>query len=131
MMHVTLPQSAPVVTGYGKLVMAEFHDTESPNESFSFDKNQERYSLCALKAHGLPRLSWEGDAARTDESGSQSGRCVRTNPANERHADCQGQKLCGSVIFSRCSCQKVFPEQRHSGGWRHPSNVSQRGNGGS
>jgi len=34
MMHVTLPQSAPVVTGYGKLVMAEFHDTDSPNESF-------------------------------------------------------------------------------------------------
>ncbi len=51
----TLPQSAPDVTGYGRLVMAESDDTKSPNESFSFDQNQERYSLYALKAYALPR----------------------------------------------------------------------------
>jgi len=52
--------ACPVVTGYGKLVMAEFDYTKTPKESFSFDQNQERYSMFALKAHVLPRLYWHG-----------------------------------------------------------------------
>jgi len=52
--------ACPVVTGYGKLVMAEFDYTKTPKESFPFDQNQERYSMYALKAYALPRLYWHG-----------------------------------------------------------------------
>ena len=52
--------ACPVVTGYGKLVMAEFDYSKTPKESFSFDQNQERYSMFALKAYALPRLYWHG-----------------------------------------------------------------------
>jgi sulfide:quinone oxidoreductase len=52
--------ACPVVTGYGKLVMAEFDYSKQPKESFPFDQNQERYSMYALKAYGLPRMYWHG-----------------------------------------------------------------------
>jgi len=52
--------ACPVVTGYGKLVMAEFDYTKTPKESFPFDQNQERYSMFAFKAYALPRLYWHG-----------------------------------------------------------------------
>lgn len=52
--------ACPVVTGYGKLIMAEFDYSKNPKESFPFDQNQERYSMYALKAYGLPRLYWHG-----------------------------------------------------------------------
>ncbi|PEN13802.1 pyridine nucleotide-disulfide oxidoreductase [Longibacter salinarum] len=52
--------SCPLVTGYGKLVLAEFDYDKNPMESFPFDQSQERYSMYALKAYGLPRMYWNG-----------------------------------------------------------------------
>jgi sulfide:quinone oxidoreductase len=52
--------SCPVVTGYGRLVLAEFDYTKGPCESFPFDQNKERYSMYALKAYALPRMYWHG-----------------------------------------------------------------------
>lgn len=52
--------SCPVVTGFGKLVMAEFDYEGQPCETFPFDQSEERYSMYALKAYGLPRLYWHG-----------------------------------------------------------------------
>lgn len=52
--------SCPVVTGYGRLVLAEFDYTKQPYESFPFDQNRERYSMYALKAYMLPRMYWHG-----------------------------------------------------------------------
>jgi sulfide:quinone oxidoreductase len=52
--------ACPVVTGYGKLIMAEFDYSKNPKESFPFDQNQERYSMYALKAYALPRAYWHG-----------------------------------------------------------------------
>ncbi len=52
--------SCPLVTGYGKLILAEFDYDKQPMESFPFDQGQERYSMYALKAHGLPRMYWHG-----------------------------------------------------------------------
>jgi sulfide:quinone oxidoreductase len=48
------------VTGYGRLVLAEFDYTKGPCESFPFDQNKERYSMYALKAYALPRMYWHG-----------------------------------------------------------------------
>lgn len=50
--------SCPVVTGYGRLVLAEFDYTKGPCESFPFDQNQERYSMYMLKAYALPKMYW-------------------------------------------------------------------------
>jgi len=52
--------SCPLVTGYGKLILAEFDYNKQPKESFPFDQGKERYSMYALKAYGLPRLYWHG-----------------------------------------------------------------------
>jgi sulfide:quinone oxidoreductase len=52
--------SCPLVTGYGKLVLAEFDYDKNPQESFPFDQTRERYSMYALKAYGLPRMYWNG-----------------------------------------------------------------------
>lgn len=52
--------SCPLVTGYGSLVLAEFDYNKQPQESFPFDQSQERYSMYALKAYGLPQLYWHG-----------------------------------------------------------------------
>lgn len=52
--------SCPLVTGYGKLVLAEFDYDGKPQESFPFDQSQERYSMYALKAYGLPQMYWHG-----------------------------------------------------------------------
>jgi sulfide:quinone oxidoreductase len=52
--------SCPLVTGYGKLVLAEFDYDKQPDESFPFDQSRERYSMYALKAYGLPRMYWNG-----------------------------------------------------------------------
>lgn len=52
--------ACPVVTGYGKLIMAEFDYTKEPAESFPFDQNRERYSMYALKAYALPKMYWNG-----------------------------------------------------------------------
>jgi len=52
--------SCPLVTGYGKLVLAEFDYDGKPAESFPFDQSQERYSMYALKVYALPELYWNG-----------------------------------------------------------------------
>ena len=52
--------SCPLVTGYGKLILAEFDYDKNPAESFPFDQSQERYSMYALKAYGLPKMYWHG-----------------------------------------------------------------------
>ena len=40
--------------------LAEFDYDKVPQESFPFDQSQERYSMYALKAYGLPRFYWHG-----------------------------------------------------------------------
>ena len=52
--------SCPLVTGYGRLILAEFGYNGQPMESFPFDQSQERYSMYALKAYALPNLYWHG-----------------------------------------------------------------------
>ncbi|MCB9914474.1 MAG: NAD(P)/FAD-dependent oxidoreductase [Planctomycetes bacterium] len=52
--------SCPLVTGYGKLILAEFGYGGKVMETFPFDQRQERYSMYALKAYGLPELYWNG-----------------------------------------------------------------------
>ncbi|MBM4357047.1 MAG: NAD(P)/FAD-dependent oxidoreductase [Deltaproteobacteria bacterium] len=52
--------SCPVVTGYGKLVLAEFDYDGNPVETFPFNQAKERWSMYQLKAHLLPQLYWHG-----------------------------------------------------------------------
>jgi sulfide:quinone oxidoreductase len=52
--------SCPIVTGYGKLVLAEFDYEGKPQETFAFDQSKERLSMYLLKAYALPRLYWDG-----------------------------------------------------------------------
>lgn len=52
--------SCPVVTGRGKLIMAEFDYEKKPVESFPFDQRQERFSMYLAKAYALPQLYWHG-----------------------------------------------------------------------
>lgn len=52
--------SCPLVTGYGRLLMAEFIYGGIPKETLPYDQSKERYSLYALKAYGLPRMYWHG-----------------------------------------------------------------------
>ena len=52
--------SCPVVTGRGKLIMAEFNYAKEPVETFPADQRTERFSMYALKAYMLPRLYWHG-----------------------------------------------------------------------
>jgi len=52
--------SCPLVTGYGRLILAEFDYSGTPCETFPFDQAKERYSMYALKAYGLPEMYWNG-----------------------------------------------------------------------
>lgn len=52
--------SCPLVTGYGKAILAEFGYDGKILETFPFDQAKERYSMFALKAYGLPSLYWNG-----------------------------------------------------------------------
>lgn len=52
--------SCPLVTGYGRLVLAEFDYDNNPAPSFDFDTAQERYSMWLLKKDVLPNLYWHG-----------------------------------------------------------------------
>lgn len=52
--------SCPLVTGYGKLILAEFDYDGNPMESFPFDQSEERWSMWALKVYVLPELYWNG-----------------------------------------------------------------------
>ena len=50
--------SCPIVTGYGKLILAEFDYSNQPNETFPFDQSKERWSMYQLKTRVLPWLYW-------------------------------------------------------------------------
>ncbi|GAC1393177.1 MAG: FAD/NAD(P)-binding oxidoreductase [Ktedonobacteraceae bacterium] len=52
--------SCPLVTGYGRLVLAEFDYDLKPKETFPFNQAKERYSMYLLKAYGLPAMYWNG-----------------------------------------------------------------------
>ena len=52
--------SCPLVTGYGKLVMAEFDYDGNAQETFPVDQSKERRSMYFVKKHLLPRLYWNG-----------------------------------------------------------------------
>jgi sulfide:quinone oxidoreductase len=50
--------ACPLVTGYGKLVMAEFDYELTPQQTFPVDQTKERWSMYQLKRYGLPSLYW-------------------------------------------------------------------------
>jgi len=50
--------SCPIVTGYGKMVLAEFDYENKRRESFPFDQSKERWSMFQLKRYLLPWLYW-------------------------------------------------------------------------
>lgn len=50
--------SCPLVTAYGKLVLAEFDYNNKPAETFPFDQSKERWSMYQLKKQVLPWLYW-------------------------------------------------------------------------
>lgn len=50
--------SCPLITGYGKLVLAEFDYDNNPMETFPFDQSKERWSMYMLKSRVLPWLYW-------------------------------------------------------------------------
>jgi sulfide:quinone oxidoreductase len=52
--------ACPIITGYGKLVLAEFDYDLNPKETFPFDQSKERRSMYLMKKHGLPLLYWQG-----------------------------------------------------------------------
>lgn len=52
--------SCPLVTGYGKLVLAEFDYEKQPDETFPFNQAKERWSMWLLKKYVLPLLYWKG-----------------------------------------------------------------------
>jgi sulfide:quinone oxidoreductase len=52
--------SCPLVTGYGRVILAEFDYDGKPAPSFPFDTAKERWSMYQLKRYGLPALYWHG-----------------------------------------------------------------------
>lgn len=50
--------SCPLVTGYGKLVLAEFDYNNNPIETFPFNQAKERWTMYQLKKQVLPWLYW-------------------------------------------------------------------------
>jgi sulfide:quinone oxidoreductase len=50
--------SCPIITGYDKLVLAEFDYNNQPVETFPFDQSQERWSMFQMKKFILPYLYW-------------------------------------------------------------------------
>lgn len=52
--------SCPIVTGYGRLVLAEFDYDGNPAETFPFNQAKERWSMYLLKRYLLPQLYWHG-----------------------------------------------------------------------
>jgi len=52
--------SCPLVTGYGRLILAEFDYTGRPRPTFPFDTTRERRSMYELKRRVLPTLYWQG-----------------------------------------------------------------------
>lgn len=52
--------SCPIVTGYNKLILAEFDYSKEPVESLPFDQGVERTSTYILKKDLLPIMYWNG-----------------------------------------------------------------------
>jgi sulfide:quinone oxidoreductase len=52
--------SCPLVTGIGKLVLAEFDYAKKPAETFPVDQSKERWSMWLLKRYLLPFMYWHG-----------------------------------------------------------------------
>lgn len=52
--------SCPLVTGYGRLMLAEFDYDLQPCETFPFDQGKERRSMYLLKKYLMPTLYWQG-----------------------------------------------------------------------
>lgn len=52
--------SCPLVTGYGKMVLAEFDYDKTPQETFPFNQAKERWSMWLLKKYLLPVFYWHG-----------------------------------------------------------------------
>jgi sulfide:quinone oxidoreductase len=50
--------SCPIITGYNKLVLAEFDYNNIPVETFPFDQSKERWSMYQMKKYLLPYLYW-------------------------------------------------------------------------
>jgi sulfide:quinone oxidoreductase len=48
----------PLITGFGKTIMAEFDYDGNPEPSFPLDPAKERYSMWVLKRHVLPWVYW-------------------------------------------------------------------------
>jgi sulfide:quinone oxidoreductase len=52
--------SCPIVTGYNKLILAEFDYLKEPTESMPFNQGVERASMYMLKKDLLPIMYWNG-----------------------------------------------------------------------
>ena len=52
--------SCPLITGIGKLVLAEFDYKKQPDETFPVDQSKERWSMWILKRYLLPLMYWHG-----------------------------------------------------------------------
>lgn len=52
--------SCPLVTGYNRLVMAEFDYDKNPMETFPLDQSKERASMYMVKKSLLPIMYWNG-----------------------------------------------------------------------
>lgn len=50
--------SCPLITGIGKLILAEFDYDNIPQETFPFNQAKERWSMFILKRYILPYLYW-------------------------------------------------------------------------
>jgi sulfide:quinone oxidoreductase len=50
--------SCPLITGYGKLMLAEFDYNNEPLETFPFNQAKERWSMWLLKTLVLPWMYW-------------------------------------------------------------------------
>ena len=52
--------SCPLVTRYGRVMLAEFDYDGIPKETFPFDQARERWSMWVLKTKVLPVMYWRG-----------------------------------------------------------------------
>ena len=80
--------SCPLVTGYRKLILAEFNYDNIPEETFPFNQAKERYSMYLMKKYFLPE-SLSGKMSRTDvifpETQRIKGCTLFLTPAHQIH----------------------------------------------
>lgn len=50
--------SCPLVTGYNKVILAEFDYNAQPLETFPIDQSKERATMYHMKADMMPLLYW-------------------------------------------------------------------------